>query len=88
MTRYLIEAPHTKEECLRNLDQTLAKGPEILDKFYFGCNYGEHTAWAIVDAESRSEAEKLLSDVVIRRRARIVEVGKSTPQEIRSMHEG
>ena len=88
MTRYLIEAPHTKEECLRNLDQTLAKGPDILEKFYFGCHSGEHTAWAIVDAENRSDAEKLLSDVVIRRRARIVEVGKSTPQEIRAMHEG
>ena len=34
MTRYLIEAPHTKEECLRNLDQTLAKGPDILGKFF------------------------------------------------------
>ena len=86
--RFLIEAPHTKEECLRNLDQTLEKGPDVLEKFYFGCNYGEHTAWAIVDAESRKDAEKLLSDVVIRQKARIVEVGKSTPQAIRSMHEG
>ncbi len=31
--KYVIEAPHTPQECLRALDEQLAKGPDILKKF-------------------------------------------------------
>ncbi|KCZ71980.1 hypothetical protein ANME2D_01814, partial [Candidatus Methanoperedens nitroreducens] len=48
MARYMIEEPHTPEECLKALDETLAKG--LLDKAEFGCNAGVHTSWTIVEA--------------------------------------
>ena len=40
---YLIESPHTKEECLQALDDVLARGPEFLARFEWGCMSGDHT---------------------------------------------
>lgn len=32
--KYLLETPHTKEECLKELDEILAEGRDVLNKFY------------------------------------------------------
>lgn len=83
--KYLIESPHRHEECLQALDELLAKGPELLDKFEFGCAAGDHTGWALVEAESESAARELIPSVV-RDKARVVPVTKITPEQIRSYH--
>ncbi|HUI68694.1 MAG TPA: hypothetical protein VL087_10875 [Nitrospirota bacterium] len=85
MARYIIESPHTKEECLRALDEELGKGRDILGKFDFGCKAGDHTAYAIVDVNSRNDALDLVP-TFLRNKARIVEVGKITPEMIKSFH--
>jgi len=83
--RYLLETPHTKEECLRELDEVLAEGKDVLKKFYWGCGTGDHTGYAIVDAENESEVRKLAPGF-LRSKARIVELSKFTPEQIRSFH--
>ena len=50
MKRFLIETPHKAEDCLKALDEELAKGPKVLEKFDYGCMAGDHTGYAIVDA--------------------------------------
>lgn len=85
MKRFLIETPHKAEDCLRALDEELAKGPEVLEKFEYGCMAGDHTGYAIIDAESRADAVKLVPGF-LQDRAKIVEVGKYTPAMIRSFH--
>ena len=85
MARYIIESPHTKGECLRALDEELEKGKDILGKFDFGCKAGDHTAYAIVDANSKNDALKLVP-TFLQNKARIVEVDKITPEMIRSFH--
>jgi hypothetical protein len=85
MARYIIESPHTKEECLRALDEELEKGKDILGKFDFGCKVGDHTAYAIVDANSKNDALKLVP-AFLQNKARVVEVDKVTPEMIRSFH--
>jgi hypothetical protein len=85
MTRYIIESPHTKEECLRALDEELEKGKDILGKFDYGCRAGDHTAYAIVDANSKNDALKLVP-TFLQNKARVVEVDKITPEMIRSFH--
>ena len=85
MARYIIESPHTREECLRALDEELEKGKDILGKFDFGCKAGDHTAYAIVDANSKNDALKLVP-TFLQNKARIVEVDKITPEMIRSFH--
>jgi hypothetical protein len=83
---YLIESPHTKEECLQALDDVLARGPEFLSKFEWGCMSGDHTGWAVVEAESESAARSLVP-ALVRSKARVIEVGKFTPEQIKSFHE-
>jgi len=85
MKRFMIETPHKAEDCLRALDEELAKGPKVLEKFEYGCMAGDHTGYAIVDAKTREDAEKLVPSFLLGS-AKIVEVGKFTPAMIRSFH--
>ena len=85
MKRYLVETPHKPEECLRALDEELAKGPEVLGRFDYGCMAGDHTGYAIIDAKTREEAAKIVP-TFLQTSARIVEVGKFTPDMIRTFH--
>ncbi len=82
---YLIETPHNEAECLRALDEQLELGSDVLDKFYFGCMAGDHTGYAIVDANSEDEARKLIPSFLADK-SLITEVGKFTPEMIRSYH--
>ena len=85
MDRYIIESPHTKEECLRALDEVLAEGPAVLNKFDWGCQAGDHTGYAVVDAENETNVLKLIP-TFLRNKTRIIKVGKFTPEQIRSFH--
>jgi len=86
MAKYLIESPHTEEECLQALDETLAKGTDLLAKFDWGCTSGEHTGWAILDAGSEAAARNMVPSF-LRSKARIVKVDKFTAQQIKSFHQ-
>ncbi len=83
--KYMIETPHTKEECLRALDEQLAKGADILKKFNYGCKAGDHTGYAIVDVKNDMEARSLVPGFLLNK-ARIVEVDIFTPEVIKSLH--
>ncbi len=82
---YLVETPHTKEECLKALDEELAIGPDVLKKTFWGCMKGDHTGYAIIDAKDETEARKIVTGFLLNK-ARIVEVGQFTPEMIRSFH--
>jgi len=86
MKRYLIETPHKAEDCLKALDEELAKGPKVLGKFEYGCMAGDHTGYAIIDAKTREDAVKLVP-TFLQNSAKIVEVAKFTPSMIRSFHQ-
>ncbi|MBI3399557.1 MAG: hypothetical protein HY026_10090 [Deltaproteobacteria bacterium] len=83
--RYLLESPHTKEECLRELDEVLAEGQNVLNKFNWGCVAGEHAGYAIVEADGESEVLNMVPSF-LRKKARIIKVEKFTPEQIRSFH--
>lgn len=85
MARFMIESPHTEEECLRALDEEMEKGKDILGKFDFGCKAGDHTAYALVDVNSKNDALNLIP-TFLQNKVRIVEVGKITPEMIKSFH--
>jgi hypothetical protein len=82
---YLIEVPQNEEECLKALDEQLEKGSDILDKFYFGCMTGDHTAYAIMDLKNEGEARNLIPGFLLDKSI-ITEVGRFTPEMIRSFH--
>ncbi len=84
MAKYVIESSHTPEECLSALDELLARGPDILEKFIWGCAHGEHTGWAYVDVKNKEDAIDLLPKSL---NAKITEVSKFSPEQIKSFHE-
>jgi hypothetical protein len=81
---YLIEAPHSADECAQAMDEALAKGPRFLAQFDWGCVEGEHTGWARVEAEDVSDARSMVPTVA-RSRARVVRVGKASPDLVNAM---
>jgi hypothetical protein len=85
MERYFVESPHTAEECLRALDELLAKGPGILAGYEWGCMAGDHTGYAIVDGRSESEVRDNIPEF-LRGKARIVKLNRFTPEQIREYH--
>ncbi len=85
MAKYIVESPHTPEECLQALDETLKEGEDILKKFAFGCKSGEHTGWAFVDADSEKKALEIVPEF-IRDKACAQEVSMFTPAEIKAAH--
>ena len=86
MAKYVIEAPHVPEECLKDLDKMSAEAPEILDKFVWGCAQGEHKGWAFVEAESKEALIASLPESV-QEKVTVTEVNKLTPEQIKSFHE-
>jgi hypothetical protein len=86
VARYVIEASHTKEECVAVLDAILRAGAHYLTNTDWGCEDGVHTAWLIVEAESRDEA-RLMIPPLWRDRAQLVALNKFTPAQIRAFHE-
>ncbi|MBI2842605.1 MAG: hypothetical protein HYX78_04320 [Armatimonadetes bacterium] len=85
MPHYLIESPHTKEECLKALDEVVEKEPELLDKYEFACMSGEHTGWVTVEANDTEEAKRKVPEF-IRGKARVIPVEKLTREQIESFH--
>ena len=83
MDRYLIETPHAAQECLSLLEQIRAGG--YLFHFDWGCKSGVHSGWAIIEAESASQA-RLVVPSLVRGRARVVKVTKFDDCDVRALH--
>lgn len=86
MAQYLIESPHTKEECLKALDELAAK-PQVLEKFAFGCGAGEHTGYGMVEAKDESAAMEMVPSAV-RAKARVHPLSRFTVEQIQQFHKG
>jgi hypothetical protein len=83
MPSYLIVSPHTQKDCVKVLQDLLATG--YLTHFDWGCKDGDHTGWAIIDATSKAEAMMAVPPFA-RHVARVVQLTKFSPEEVRAMH--
>jgi len=80
MPMFLVESHHTKEDCNKVVKLTLAAG--FLTHFHWGCKSGEHTAWALIEADNEKEA--LMSvPTVIRDKSRAVGVVQFDPNKVK-----
>lgn len=77
MALYLIESPHTEEECATAGEQFIknSRAREILDNTYWACSSGRHVAWTLIDVSNEAEARALVPEPV---RSQIV----ATPVEV------
>ncbi len=84
---YLVEQEHTSEQCMKALDQFEQSSPEMLDRCYFGCGSGDHTAFCFVESTAKSEAEKFCSSD-FGGDCRVIPVEQYSAEKIRSFHGG
>lgn len=58
MPKFLIEVPHAADElaCARAVQIFLATGSHFLTHADWGCMDGVHSAWIIVEMDSKAEA--------------------------------
>ena len=84
MNRYLVVSPHTPEDCVKKLKQVEAIGS--ITHFDWGCKDGEHCGWVIIEADNKSEA-LLVVPTFERPKARVIQLTKFTPEDVKSMHE-
>ncbi len=82
---YLVESKHSNAECLLALDDIVAYKPELLKNTWFGCGAGEHVGYSAVEGDSEADIRGMLPKT-IRINARILKVGKFTPDQIRGFH--
>ena len=85
MERFFVESPHTPQECLRALDEILAKGSGVLAQYEWGCMAGDHTGYAIVEARNEAEVKESIPSF-LGGKARVVKLNKFTPEQIRQFH--
>lgn len=79
MPHFLVQSPHTEEDCSKIVKQTLAIG--YLTHFHWGCKAGEHCAWAMIEADSEKEA--LLSvPTLVRDKSKAIKIVQFDPDEI------
>lgn len=85
MPRYMIDASHKPEECLKVLDAFLQAGAHYLTRAEWGCEDDVHTGWIVVEAEN-ADAARLLVPPVIRSSIRPVLLNHFSPSQIRHFH--
>lgn len=86
MAKFLIEVPHdvSREGCLRTVEQFLKSGSHFLTHADWGCKDGDHTAWMIVEVDTRDEARGVIPPHY-RAQAKIVQLNAFTLSEIEGM---
>jgi hypothetical protein len=82
--RHIVMAPHSKEECLHNLDELKAAG--ILEQCEFGCADGDHTTYLFLDADHRAAALAMLPES-LRKNAKAVALSKHSAEELKELHQ-
>ncbi len=80
MQKFIIISPHTHEECTLVIKQTLAIG--YLTHFWWGCKSGDHTGYAMIEAENADEA--LLSiPTMIRKKGKAIGLVQFDPEKVK-----
>jgi len=83
MSRFLIELCHEPEElaCARVVKFFLSSGSHLLTHADWGCMDGVHSAWFIVEVDTKDEA-RLIVPVPFRAQAKIVGLNSFTVEQI------
>jgi hypothetical protein len=86
-TRYLVEVPHDPDECGWVMDEIIGRGPQYAHMFWWGCQVGEHRAWAWLDGPGREAVLEEALPPVLRGRAVVHRLSRVDGPELRDWHE-
>jgi hypothetical protein len=92
MPKFLIEVPHEADivACAKVVRVFLQTASHFLSNAEWGCADGCHSAWIIVDVDTKEEARNVVP-AAFRRDAKIIMLNKFTMREIDNAlqyHEG
>jgi len=81
--KFLIEVPHDADQlaCARVVQVFLATGSHFLTNAEWGCADGVHTAWIMVDVDSKAEARAIVPPA-FRAEARIVGLNRFSMADV------
>jgi hypothetical protein len=82
---FLVQIPHTKEQCLTTMDDFKGKGQVFLSKFEWGCMSGDHTAYAFLEGNTEESVRQMLP-ADAQKAAKITKVDKLTAEQIEKFH--
>ena len=83
MSSFLIESPHTEQECMMVMDE-LHKA-KSLEGWSWGCMAGNHTAYRMVMARDEAAALAMVPEDV-RAKAHVYKLMKMTPAMLEAAH--
>ncbi len=83
MPKFLIEVPHPPETvaCAKVVRVFLETGSHFLSNAEWGCSDGCHSAWIIVDVDSKEQARNVVP-YAFRRDAKITRLNRFTMKEV------
>jgi hypothetical protein len=83
MSKFLIEVPHDPDTvaCAKVVQVFLATGSHFLTNADWGCLDGQHSAWLVVDVDTRDEALGIVP-AAFRRGTRIVALNRFSMAQI------
>jgi hypothetical protein len=86
MARFLIEVPHEGDfvACAKVVQVFLSTGSHLLTHADWGCMDGNHSAWLIVDVDSKEDALHVVPPA-FRTQARIIALNKFTREQIETL---
>jgi hypothetical protein len=89
MAKFLIEVPHEPERlaCARVVHTFLSSGSHFLAQADWGCEDGNHSAWMIVDVNSKDDARAIVPPP-LRPEARIIGLNKFSIDQIDDILKG
>jgi len=82
--RFLVSLGHSKENCLKAVDEASKVGEEFLKNCGWGCVGGDHTCYGILVGKDEAEVQKMLAAEWTG--ARIGKLVKFTPEQVKSFH--
>ena len=80
MDRFLVESPHSPEECRKVVKSVYAFG--YLNNCDWGCKSGVHVAWVTIEAEDENQALFVVPPI-LRPKARAIKIVKFDPEMVK-----
>lgn len=89
MALYMVESPHTPEECMAAFEAFAAhpRAEELVKNTVAGCNHGNHTSWTTASFKDEDEARDMVTVPSLRQKMKIYPVDQFTLEEIKGTHE-
>lgn len=89
MPLYMVEQPHTPEECMAAFEgfSQHPRAEELLKNTYAACNSGTHIAWTAASFKDEDEAREMVSLPELKNKMKIYPVDVFSLEEMKGAHE-